>query len=440
MERNADEGEGQYSEFPEEPLPGADEDKFVETEMLKMESRVLKAITRKEARRSLRAVTQPAQEMFHFNNRPIPPPPNITNILVPSAVELGHQVYVNKKFELVYQGGPNDVYLDSGPGSASEIALFGSEGCGKSSLINAITEQDVASTTNQHSGVKTIDFYQAPDPKLWKDAWADGPTKYPASTRISKTHWGGMIVDLPGFPVNELRPYAKDSFYQCIAQYYEGTRRQLKGTFYCIDATRGLTITDQKWLQTIPDLHTRVSLTTIVITKADLISHNDLTELMKRLYKHFSEKRYRTNINLPIIPVSSLYGWGIEQLRGYIAMQAELVPWWKRVEEQRGFVDDMKRQTVEEKERLLEKRVAMAEKFKMLDSWQDRVAKSINESEYGESEVSLEAEHALVKLEKQQKETLKMYVEGMGAAHNPLIKNPYAQRMVKGCFEGRAEP
>ena len=425
--------EEEYNPFADgDDIPGSAKDKFVDAEIMKMESRVIKAATRRDARRQLHAVTTPSTDLFKFNGKMVPPPPSLTNILVPSAVALGKTVYVDKKWELVYQGGPYDVYLDSGPQSASEVAIFGGAGSGKSTLINAITESKIANMQASDDGVPTIDFYQAPDRKLWKQAWADGPTKYPAATRLSRTHWGGALIDLPGHTAGNLRPDAEDAFYMCISQYYEGTRRQLKGTFYCVDATKGFTVRDKKWLRALSDMHTRVSLVTIVITKADLLSHKKLEELMKNMYREISSKRhYALKINLPIIPVSSVYGWGIEQLRGFLVTQAELLPWWKRVEEQRDIVEKMQQRGTEDKEQYLEERVNLVSNFKKLDKWQDRVHQAINSAEYGSPDEAQDAEYALVKLEKEQS-TLGMHLSGMGARHNPLIRNPYLQSTVAG--------
>eukprot|EP00754_Rhynchopus_humris_P013376 Rhum_TRINITY_DN14325_c1_g1::Rhum_TRINITY_DN14325_c1_g1_i1::g.82788::m.82788 len=417
-----------------EDIPGSERDKFVDSEIMKMEARIIKAATRKDARRSLLAVTCPSRSMFEHNKKLVPPPPVLNNILVPSAIEVGQKVYVDKKWELVYQGGPNDVYLDTGPSSASEVAIFGASGCGKSTLINAITESNVANMACGVGGVRSIDFYQAPDKKLWRDAWADGPTKYPAATRISRTHWGGMLVDLPGYTARDIRPDAVDSFHQCVSQYYEGTRRQLKGTFFCIDATKGFTISDRKWLRMIPDLHTRVSLTTLVITKSDLVPHERLCNLMRQIYRELTgkdKKRYETKINFPIVPVSSVYGWGIEQLRGFLVTQCELVPWWKRVEEQREIVEKMKRGSDGDTRAFLGSRVKLVEKLKQIDEWNDAVTESVNAAEYGDQDVAREAEHALVRLDKKQEE-VGMHLSGMGARYNPLIKNKYLHATVRG--------
>ena len=433
----ADKGE-EESALPDdadlEDIPGSERDKFVDSEIMKMEARIIKAATRKEARRSLLAVTCPSRSMFEHNKKLVPPPPVLNNILVPAAMEVGQKVYVDKKWELVYQGGPNDVYLDTGPSSASEVAIFGASGCGKSTLINAITESNVANMACGVGGVRSIDFYQAPDKKLWRDAWADGPTKYPAATRISRTHWGGMLVDLPGYTARDIRPDAVDSFHQCMSQYYEGTRRQLKGTFFCIDATQGFTISDRKWLRMIPDLHTRVSLTTLVITKSDLVPHERLCNLMRQIYRELTgkdKKRYDSKINFPIIPVSSVYGWGIEQLRGYLVTQCELVPWWKRVEEQREIVEKMKRGSDGDTRAFLGSRVKLVEKLKQIDEWNDAVTESVNAAEYGDQDVAREAEHALVRLDKKQEE-VGMHLSGMGARYNPLIKNKYLHSTVRG--------
>ncbi|KAJ9457630.1 putative GTP-binding protein EngB [Diplonema papillatum] len=413
-------------------LPGSEEDKFVDSEIMKMESRVLKAAARLKAREAMRQATQPSLDLFTFNNRLVPPPPNITNILVPSAVKMGDNVYVRKEFKLVYQGGPNDVYLDTGPNSASEVAFFGREGSGKTELLNALTEQRLPAPRPAHGETKSISFYQAPDPKLWKEAWSAGPTKYPAATRISKTHWGGMLVDLPGFPMQESRPFATDTFYQCVSQYYEGTRRQLKGTFYCIDATVGVAWSDMKWLKVLSEFHTRVSLVSIVVTKADLIPHEKLCSLIKRIYDMLGERNYRLKVNLPVIPTSSVMGWGIQELRGYVAMQAELLPWWKRVEEQRGAVENARERTEGEDGALLAERATMAEAFQQLDSWNTEVAAAVNASTYGIPADSREAEFALVSLEKQQKSRLGLYPQGMGARVNPLVRNKYLNTHVSG--------
>eukprot|EP01063_Lacrimia_lanifica_P004046 TRINITY_DN12265_c0_g1_i1.p1 TRINITY_DN12265_c0_g1~~TRINITY_DN12265_c0_g1_i1.p1 ORF type:complete len:1384 (+),score=455.79 TRINITY_DN12265_c0_g1_i1:111-4262(+) len=424
--------EDDVADIPYEDLPGTAKNKFVESEIMKMEARVLKASVRKEAKASLRAITHPAQSMFMFNNKLLPPPPNITNILTPSAIEMGEKLYVDKEFKLVYQGGPNDTYLDTGPNAASEVAFFGAEGCGKSELIEAITEQRKLSPKVSKAGsVRTIDFYQCPDPKLWRDAWADGPTKYPAATRLSRTHWGGAIVDLPGHSRSELRPDAEDSIYQCLSQYYEGTRRQLKGTFYCIDATRGMHRADEKWLKVLSEYHTRVSVVNLVLTKADLVSHAELVNLMKEIYATLgSAKAFRTKVNFPIIPTSATHGWGVRELRGFVAMQAEMVPWWKRVEEQKAAVDLMRQPVAEMKDKLLEERVKMAKGFKLLDTWNQKVEQKINEAVSG-GEQAQDAEYALVKLERDQAD-MGMYVQAMGARRNPLIKNPYLQQTVAG--------
>ena len=415
----------QEDDFVFESLGGAAQDKFVDSEIMKMESRVLKAATRKEADISLQAVTNPMTSIFTFNGRIVPPPPTISNILVPSAVSMGHDVYVKKKFELVYEGGPYDTYLDTGPNAASEVALFGAQTCGKTSLINAITEQNLGADTNRKGGAPSIGFYQCPDKKLWKESWSDGPTKYPAATRISKTHWGGMLVDLPGFRSNTIRPDSTDLWYQTINQYYEGTRRQLKGTFYCIDALKGLTHSDRKWLSIVSDLHTRVSLCTIVITKADAVEHHQLCKLMKKIYTVIGRSSYSLKINLPIVVTSALYGWGIEELRGYITLQSEMLPWWKRVEEQKAFVESLKGDVRDSQYELSHlRRLQLTKGFKNLDEWNNQAHEAINTAEYGSAEQSREAEFSLVALEKKIPE-LGINIPNMGARHNSLIKNKY---------------
>eukprot|EP01060_Flectonema_neradi_P008019 TRINITY_DN15723_c0_g1_i1.p1 TRINITY_DN15723_c0_g1~~TRINITY_DN15723_c0_g1_i1.p1 ORF type:complete len:1228 (+),score=249.20 TRINITY_DN15723_c0_g1_i1:40-3723(+) len=419
-------------EFVAENLTQSAQSKFVDSEIMKMESRVLKAAARKEAAISMHAVTNPLTSIFNFNGRLVPPPPNITNILVPSAVSMGHDVFVKQKFSLVYEGGPYDTYLDNGPNAASEVAFFGAQGCGKTALINAITEQNVGADSNRRGETATIGFYQCKDEKLWKDAWSEGPTKYPASTRLSKTHWGGMLVDLPGYKSNALRPDSTDIWYQTVNQYFEGTRRQLKGTFYCISALQGLTHSDKKWLSIVGDLATRVSLCTIVITKADAVEHATLCNLMKKIYTVISGEKYRQRINLPIVVTSSLYGWGIEDLRGYITLQSELLPWWKRVEEQKAFIESLKADATRSKYELsYARRLAITESFRNIDNWNTQAYEAINTAEYGDIEKSREAEHALVALEKKIPE-MGINIPGMGARHNTLVKNRYVHGREPG--------
>lgn len=163
-------------------------------------------------------------------------------------------------------------------GHAKEVCFIGRSNVGKSSLINALTNQKaLARTSNTPGRTQLINFFQE-DKK--------------------------MIVDLPGYGYAKMPVKVKEEMFIMINNYFE-TRKELMHTFVLVDSKVGPTKDDINMINFLVGIERSVS---IVLTKADKCKQSEISKTTKIMKE----------IELDFILVSSKKGKNISNLRADI--------------------------------------------------------------------------------------------------------------------------
>ncbi len=160
-------------------------------------------------------------------------------------------------------------------GHAKEVCFIGRSNVGKSSLINALTNQKaLARTSNTPGRTQLINFFQE-DNK--------------------------MIVDLPGYGYAKMPPKVKAEMLEMIQNYFE-TRKELIHTFVLVDSKVGPTKDDLQIIDYLIGIDREFS---VVLTKADKGTQSELSKTLKRMVE----------LEIDALLVSSKKGKNINNLR-----------------------------------------------------------------------------------------------------------------------------
>jgi len=142
---------------------------------------------------------------------------------------------------------------DFPPSGKPELAVVGRSNVGKSSLINALVQQDGLARTSRTPGrTRLVNWFEIDD----------------------KFH----LVDLPGYGYAEVKKDVRESWRPLIEAYLD-KREALNGVLLLIDIRRG--VQDEE-LDFIPWLAERAIPVVVALTKSDkLAKHKRTLEVMK---------------------------------------------------------------------------------------------------------------------------------------------------------------
>ena len=187
------------------------------------------------------------------------------------------------------------------PADRPEVAFAGRSNVGKSSLLNAITNQKaLARTSNTPGRTQELNFFM-----LAPGLEAHG---------LEGAAW---LVDLPGYG------YARESktkiaaWNRLLEQYLRG-RPNLRRVFVLVDSRHGLKAND---LAMMDDFDRTAVSYQVVLTKSDKINHTALAAIIEKTHNTLSK---RVAAHPEIIATSSEKALGIDDMRGAIAGLVEL--------------------------------------------------------------------------------------------------------------------
>ncbi len=146
------------------------------------------------------------------------------------------------------------------PDYGTEIAFVGRSNVGKSSVLNALTEQKGLAKTSKTPGrTQLINFFQVDD-----------------HTRL---------VDLPGYGYAKVPVAIKERWQRILGQYLQ-TRACLRGLILIMDIRHPLTTTDQTMLELALEAQLFVH---IVLNKADKLSMQAKQKTLREVQKSIAE-------------------------------------------------------------------------------------------------------------------------------------------------------
>lgn len=190
-----------------------------------------------------------------------------------------------------WRGTPNMQHLP--PMNGTEIAFAGRSNVGKSSLINALVNQNsLARTSNTPGRTQELNFFHVPPEQ-------GAPTDL-------------IIVDMPGYGF-AAAPEAKVKEWTKLIHDYLRGRQNLARVYVLVDARHGLKPVD---IQVLDELGKSAVSYQIVLTKADQIAVPALEALVATTLEALKK---RAAAFPEIIATSSRKGQGIPELRAAIA-------------------------------------------------------------------------------------------------------------------------
>jgi len=166
-----------------------------------------------------------------------------------------------------------------------EVAFAGRSNAGKSSAINAITNQSALARTSKTPGrTQQIIFF-----------------------KLDAEH---CLVDLPGYGFAKV-PLTVKQHWQKVLERYLHTRRSLQGLVLMMDIRHPLTDFDQQMLTWCNLSNMPVH---ILLTKADKISHGKGKAVLQQVQKHLLTVSETMSVQL----FSALKRIGIEEARKHL--------------------------------------------------------------------------------------------------------------------------
>jgi len=173
------------------------------------------------------------------------------------------------------------------PDQGGEVAFVGRSNAGKSSALNAITDQkNLARTSKTPGRTQQINFFQLTDQQ--------------------------RLTDLPGYGFAKVPP-AIQQHWQTLFIRYLGNRRSLKGLIWVMDIRHPLTEVDQTWLMRHVPPHLPLH---IVLTKADKLSRGAGLSILEQVRQRLQGEHTQRIVSVQIF--SALKRQGIEEVHHYL--------------------------------------------------------------------------------------------------------------------------
>ena len=217
--------------------------------------------------------------------QPIPTERPVTDSLIETGRKLFAQPWT------FWRGTPDMAHLP--PMTGVEVAFAGRSNVGKSSLINALVNQNsLARTSNTPGRTQELNFFHAPP--------QDG---VPADL---------VVVDMPGYGF-AAAPEAKVKAWTRLIHDYLRGRQNLARVYVLIDDRHGLKPVD---IEVLDELGKSAVSYQVVLTKADQIAGSALASLTAAT---LATLKTRAAAFPEIIATSSRKGLGIPELRAAIA-------------------------------------------------------------------------------------------------------------------------
>ncbi len=175
--------------------------------------------------------------------------------------------------------------LNECPSSSSEVAFAGRSNAGKSSAINAITEQKGLARTSKIPGrTQLINFFEISHEKF--------------------------LVDLPGYGFAKV-PLGVKNLWQKELEKYLRQRQQLNGLILLSDVRHPLKEFDRSIINWAKESDLPIH---ILLTKADKLKHGAATNTLLEISK---EQTIRGRVSVQLF--SALKGNGIKEVRKLLA-------------------------------------------------------------------------------------------------------------------------
>jgi len=192
------------------------------------------------------------------------------------------EFFINNKTQFLIGA----VKIDDIPATrVSEIAFAGRSNVGKSSLINAITNEKIAITSKRPGRTKQLNFFTIDD-------------------RIN-------FVDLPGYGYAKVDKKQVENWTELMFKYFPG-RVNLKKLFLLIDSRHGFKKNDEDVMEILDNSGV---LYQVILTKVDKINKFELEKVKKSIHKVANK---HTAMFSEILTTSSSKNFGIDEVREVI--------------------------------------------------------------------------------------------------------------------------
>lgn len=187
------------------------------------------------------------------------------------------------------------------PPTTAEVCFVGRSNCGKSSAINALTQQKRLAFSSKTPGrTRLINIFGIPD-----------------NTTVGE--WLGFLVDLPGYGYAAIDKDTREQWADVLGSYLH-QRTSLAGVVLLLDIRRGVTKLDEnlvRWisLRNLPTL--------VLLTKADKFAYGQRIKAISKVKKDLAKIG-----NLKAIAFSSTNKIGIEEASHHIEnwISPQIVP------------------------------------------------------------------------------------------------------------------
>jgi GTP-binding protein len=204
------------------------------------------------------------------------------NEFTPDEIEVGRLIFA-RPWEFIWASGRID---NLPPMHGIEIAFAGRSNVGKSSLINALTNQKALARTSDTPGrTQELIFFSGGGPLT--------------------------LTDMPGYGFAKVSKEKVGAWTQLIHAYLRG-RANLARVFVLIDARHGFKDVDQPLLDALDKAAVSYQ---IVLTKADAQTGKGLVEVMEKVQAGIAR---RPAAFPQVLATSSAKGIGIPDLRAQI--------------------------------------------------------------------------------------------------------------------------
>lgn len=174
---------------------------------------------------------------------------------------------------------PDQLMALKGPG----VIFLGRSNAGKSSLINALMQSDLAKVSKTPGKTRSINYFR----------------------------YGGhlILVDLPGFGYARRPKEERDDWAELVKAFFDGAPPNLLG-YLLVDAQRDIETEENQLLESLWE---RAYPTEILLTKADRLNQSERHQREKQIQQYVRGKGRENFLTYRFVSVKN--GEGIEDLR-----------------------------------------------------------------------------------------------------------------------------